>query len=244
MLNHEDYQKINELKTTNPEVYNLIRKIADYSLTSASHACHDLRNHAALISSYCQLLSMTNPSIAQDAYFQKISLSTRNLLSLFDEIAKFRYSFKNDEQSRINLLSLMNTAMENVRSHFPDFAINFAFSHDFSAEDSFITCHVPHMTEAFEGLLTNSVEACNPENIRLSLSISRLDNMFQITLCDNGCGFSEKMLSEGCLPFTSEKKNHSGLGLAIASTVIHKHNGSLTITNTDAGSKVLILLPS
>lgn len=243
MLYYEDYKKINELRENNKEIYNLILKISDYCLDSASLGCHDLRNHAALISGYCQLLSMTEPSITQNSYFQKIELSSKNLINLFDEIARFRYSFKNGEYCESNIKDLLTEAIQNTCEEFPGLTLNINFEDKVLSKQYPFTCDATHMLNAFCAILTNSVEASLPDPVNINITTSVTDNFMEICIIDTGHGFSEEMLEKACSPFTTDKKNHSGLGLAIASTVIYKHNGDLKYTNTNTGSQVTIWLP-
>lgn len=243
MLDYKDYQFINEIREKNTDIYELICKISDFSLQSASLGCHDLRNHAALISSYCQLLSMTEPVLAQNPYFQKIELNIHNLLSLFDEIGEFRYSFKNDEMSDTNLKELLYDAVTRLRKDFPGIYININFNSTIPSDKYNIVCRTSQMLSALNAILINSVESCSTDSIQIEFKINIVDNFLELIISDNGCGFSSEMLENALYPFTTEKKNHSGLGLAIASTVIYRHNGNLKISNTDSGSQVTILLP-
>lgn len=236
MLNYNDYQMIRDLRENNKEVYDLIRRIIDYSLASASHACHDLKNHTALISGYCQLLSMTEPEISQNPYIQKIELSVNNQLAQFDEIAAFRYSFNNGELTDNNLVELLKKSIEQTNS---------AISLHIDGESSNVNlvCNPSHLTQAFCAILTNAVEACEPDNIKINVSVYTRNNYAEIVITDNGTGFTDEMLASACEPFKTDKKKHSGLGLAIAATVIYKHKGDLQIANTTCGSQITITFP-
>lgn len=243
MLKYEDYQLINDLKQSDTATCELIRKISDYSLETASHGCHDLRNHAALISSYCQLLSMQNPSIETEPFFQKIQLSTNNLIRLFDEIALFRYSFTPNQISETNILSLISNAISYVTQKFNIAPSCIATNFESSLNSHPFNCNSSHITNAIQALLTNSIEACSSDNIKISISATLNNDFICLIITDNGKGFSDEMLETGCKPFKTDKKEHSGLGLAIASTTIYKHNGNLKIANISGGSQITILLP-
>lgn len=243
MLNYNDYQMIRDLRANNKEVYDLIRRIIDYSLESASHACHDLKNHTALISGYCQLLSMTEPAISQNPYIQKIELSVNNQLALFDEIAAFRYSFNNGELTENNLVGLLDDAISKTCAAHNLAKESILTNCDDTAQTYNLACNPKHMIQAFCAILTNSIEACSADNVKITIHIHITDNHVQIIFTDNGAGFSEEMLESACEPFKTDKKNHTGLGLATASTVICKHKGDLQIANTHSGSQVTIKLP-
>lgn len=242
MLDYKDYQKISELRESNPEVYELIIKISDYVLETASLGCHDLRNHAALISSYCQLLNMTNSALTQNSYFEKVESSTKNLLTLFDEIALFRYSFKNNTLTTESLNNLIQAATTKIHAQFAHLTISFICPDTIPDEKDAFTCDFSHMVEALYAILKNSVEACNQDFIQITIHSRITENSIILDITDTGTGFSDEMLKNACKPFITEKKNHSGLGLALAKTVLNKHNGDLTLSNTDTGAKVTITL--
>lgn len=242
MLDYKDYQKIGELRESNPEVYELIIKISDYALETASLGCHDLRNHAALISSYCQLLTMTSPALTQNSYFEKVESSTKNLLTLFDEIALFRYSFKNNSLTTVSLNNLIQDAIKKIHAQFTHLTISFLCPDTIPDDKATFTCDFLHMVEALCAILKNSVEACNQDFIQITIHSKIAENSVILDITDTGRGFSDEMLKNACKPFITEKKNHSGLGLALAKTVLNKHNGDLTLSNTDTGAKVTITL--
>ncbi len=237
MLTYNDYQMIRNLRENNKEVYDLIRRIIDYSLESASHACHDLKNHTALISGYCQLLAMTEPEISQNPYIQKIELSVNNQLALFDEIAAFRYSFNNGELTENNLVSLIEKAIAATSP-----AITLQATTE--AQNFMLNCNPAHIKQAFCAILTNSLEACGQENSSINIDCKISDNHFVITITDNGSGFAPEIIENATTPFSTDKKGHTGLGLATAATVIYKHKGDLQIANTNCGSQVTITFPA
>lgn len=66
----------------------------------------------------------------------------------------------------------------------------------------------------------------------------------QLTISDNGPGFSQKILNRAFEPYVTSKPRGTGLGLAMVKKIVEEHGGRIDIHNrTDAnGAKVLILL--
>ncbi|HEY8605717.1 MAG TPA: ATP-binding protein [Noviherbaspirillum sp.] len=66
----------------------------------------------------------------------------------------------------------------------------------------------------------------------------------RLTICDNGPGFSSKILARAFEPYVTSKARGTGLGLAMVKKIIDEHGGRVDIKNrTDGnGAKVAILL--
>lgn len=67
----------------------------------------------------------------------------------------------------------------------------------------------------------------------------------KITIQDEGCGIAPKYLDKIFDPYFSTKQKGSGLGLAITHSIIHKHNGRITVdSQIDLGTRFTIYLPA
>jgi signal transduction histidine kinase len=65
-----------------------------------------------------------------------------------------------------------------------------------------------------------------------------------LTIKDNGGGIKLIPISKIFDPYVSTKKNGTGIGLALAKTIIEKrHQGVLSVTNVDNGAQFSIILP-
>jgi PAS domain S-box-containing protein len=90
-------------------------------------------------------------------------------------------------------------------------------------------------------LLNNSLDAV-PQGgtivvrVRSSRSCGHGDGV-RITVADNGCGISAKILSRLFEPFFTTKQTGNGLGLWVASEVMKKHGGSLRVRSRTAADR-------
>ncbi len=66
----------------------------------------------------------------------------------------------------------------------------------------------------------------------------------RLTICDNGPGFSPKILARAFEPYVTSKSRGTGLGLAMVKKIIDEHGGRIDIKNQSngGGAKVAILL--
>lgn len=93
------------------------------------------------------------------------------------------------------------------------------------------------LRQAFSNLIRNSVEACEyagrPAKIVIRGSAGASD--VQVTVEDNGPGFTDEALRKAFQPFATTKPTGTGLGLAIVQKVIVSHNGNIAAANGPTG---------
>lgn len=101
------------------------------------------------------------------------------------------------------------------------------------------------LRQAFANLVRNSLEACaqagTPARIDIRGHVAGHDT--QLTLEDNGPGFTEEALRKAFQPFATTKANGTGLGLAIVQKVIVSHNGHISVANGPQGAQFRLRLP-
>jgi signal transduction histidine kinase len=103
------------------------------------------------------------------------------------------------------------------------------------------------MDQVFCNLLENSVAAC-PEVVAIQIDWRHTQlgqqPALQITLSDNGPGFSAEQRQRAFEPFYTTKSQGTGLGLAITKRIIEAHGGQITIADTgNDGAQFRITLP-
>jgi nitrogen fixation/metabolism regulation signal transduction histidine kinase len=92
-------------------------------------------------------------------------------------------------------------------------------------------------------LIKNAHEASD-NNSPVHVSITFLNDCFEIQVKDRGKGMSESNLSNALLPFYSTKAEGTGLGLPLCREIVEAHGGKIMITNRrEGGLKVTIVLP-
>jgi signal transduction histidine kinase len=104
-----------------------------------------------------------------------------------------------------------------------------------------------------DAILTHRTQSeGEPKSGHITLTLKSELNQEQITLCDNGGGFSPEALKHGFEPFYSTKEQHheggslsgTGLGLFITkAVVIDQMGGDIALFNRDKGACVAITLP-
>ena len=103
------------------------------------------------------------------------------------------------------------------------------------------------LRQLLHNLLTNALEALEQTTdpqVRVSTAMPDAD-VIQITLQDNGPGFSPNVIENAFEPYVTTKEKGQGLGLAVVKKIVEEHQGKIQINNADGdkGSIICITLP-
>jgi signal transduction histidine kinase len=101
------------------------------------------------------------------------------------------------------------------------------------------------ITEALFNLIANAIEATPAGNtVTIQTGFTPLgDHSWCIK--DSGCGVSQEMIDALGVPFRTSRPAGSGLGLAVASSIVRAHGGALWIDSVSgAGTTVTIWIPA
>jgi signal transduction histidine kinase len=93
---------------------------------------------------------------------------------------------------------------------------------------------------AILNVLQNAVHA-SPEGRHIEVQLRSLDAHLELSIKDQGPGFSAEGLARSHEPFYSEKEGGMGLGLTVAEELCRAHGGTLTFQNAPAGGAIVKL---
>jgi signal transduction histidine kinase len=108
-----------------------------------------------------------------------------------------------------------------------------------------INVDLGRFTRVLSNLIKNAREAM-PDGGILKLSIDLVHEQVVIRITDTGCGIPPEVLSRLFEPFVTHGKSHgTGLGMAMAKSVIEAHGGKISVgTIEDRGTTVDIRIPA
>lgn len=101
--------------------------------------------------------------------------------------------------------------------------------------------------EAFDNLLDNALRYGSESEGKIETCISRTDDRVMIKITDTGQGIQNSLLPNVFERFTRGAEDGSdgcGLGLAIAQSIINKHDGELKLMSSSEGTQAVISLKS
>ena len=104
------------------------------------------------------------------------------------------------------------------------------------AERAAIACEPALFEQALVNLLTNALEASQPNQV-VTLRLAQLDDFMTFTVEDEGAGIPPSAVERVTEPFftTKTRSGGSGLGLTIAREIVAHHRGELLIRRRNEG---------
>jgi len=101
------------------------------------------------------------------------------------------------------------------------------------------------LRQVIHNLLQNAQDAlAETGEPRIVIASGAEGGTVQLTVTDNGSGFSEQVMQRAFEPYVTTKPKGTGLGLAIVKKIVEEHGGTVTIANAaPRGARVAIQLP-
>lgn len=238
MLDKNNYEAICKFQNENPQMYDLFIDEHKAMLETTSIACHEIKNQAALISSYFQLMESQNSNLADDVFFNKAKTNISQMLTLLDDISLYRYSFLTNNLHPVKIMDVINYVLKECESN----NIKITFKNKVSSKVEPIVYGVDErLQRCLYTVILNAYEACPKKPVKMVLQLDKQSVIIHIEDC--GGGFEKDFIKDCKKPFVTSKKHHNGLGLSIATNTCIMHKGDLQIASTLRGSHITITLP-
>lgn len=102
------------------------------------------------------------------------------------------------------------------------------------------------LRQVIHNLLQNAQDAlAETAEPRIVVASAAAGDMVQLTVSDNGSGFSEQVMQRAFEPYVTTKPKGTGLGLAIVKKIVEEHGGTVDIANAaPRGARVILQLPA
>lgn len=207
-----------------------ISKIDRLSLIAqmAAGVAHEIRNPMTAVRGYLQLV-MKKLGKKYDNYFNIIieELDRANLIiNDFLSLAKNKPAEKKQRSLNdiiINLYPLIYG--ETVKK-----GINIKLN--LSKDVLLMNLNEKEIKQLILNFTRNSIEAMEEKGI-LTIETKNLNGKIQLIIADTGCGIPKENLGKIFNPFYTNKDNGTGLGLAVCSGIIERHQGSIEVQSQE-----------
>jgi len=99
------------------------------------------------------------------------------------------------------------------------------------------------LNQVFSNLIINAIEAM-PRGGQIDITTNHQNSNVEINIADDGIGIEEENLRKIFSPYYSTKNKGFGLGLSLIHSIIHKHQGKISVhSEKGKGARFTILLP-
>lgn len=210
---------------------------------------HDIKTPLSIIKGNSELLGETNLTKEQETYLNYIR---KNINRIGKYIETLMLVNKSNQANELNFNEIRSKEfVENIEKLAKEFTSTYKLNllEDINYENDFLIVDLKNFERAFLNILSNAEEH-SPKNSSIELLISSKADKLQISILDQGHGFTgEDLLYAKDQFYQGDKSRHSkenyGIGLFVAEQIIDMHGGNLVLENRtdEIGAKVSILLP-
>ena len=238
ILNVQRIRSLNkELQTTNTALNSF-----------ASAASHDIRSPLGSITQVLDLLQEDFSELLPDNAKELLSIasdSADRLIQLLECLLEHsRTTSKEIKPKPVKLKDIIDSILVDLRVQIEEAKAKVSFD-----ELPTLMCDETLIRQLFQNLIGNSLKY-QPKNQQAEVRVSYIDNgsQFEISVEDNGIGFSQKKAESLFEPFKREVSDEMyeghGIGLATCRSIVDRHNGSIRASSSEgAGATFTVALP-
>src|SRR5437879_2026157 len=211
----------------------------------ATQVAHELKNPLAGLRLYARHLEQRldrNSDTESADLARKITSSIDHLAAIVSEITAFGRP-PELHRAPTALAPLIDECITLAQARCPSEQVEIARTYDAAAPDAMLDAR--ELRKAFLNLILNALEALGGQG-RLSITTQCAADRKSITIAidDDGPGMNEETLTRLFDLFFTTKPEGTGLGMAIARSVVDLHGGELTVQSAlGNGTRVRIRLP-
>lgn len=203
---------------------------------------HEVRNPLNNITlSTEQLMQETEKDEQTELYLNIILRNSRRISDLISELL---------QSSRPSETTLVQTALQTVIDRIISDAIDrITLKHinlHLSCPDQpvSILADSEKLILALQNIVVNAIEAMEPHEGLLTITMQPSDTKVLLSIKDNGHGISEENLARVFEPYFTQKRNGVGLGLAFTLNILQAHKASIEVHSKEGeGTEFMIGFP-
>ncbi len=232
-LRHVNQHFISEVMRT--ERLSLVGSMANSIL-------HDLKNPICIVRCCTDLIKEETKDPRTQQLTDMIDGAVNGMMSMTQELLDYARGSSALKKESVSIWRLLDELSKQSLRLLPGQNIHFV-KHIRYAGD--LEIDLARFTRLMANLIKNASEAM-PEGGILTLDTDLLEGEITLKLSDTGCGVPADILPKLFEPFVTHGKSHgTGLGMAIAKSIVEAHGGRITVSSVAGnGTTVEIRLPS
>ncbi len=223
-----------------------VERVATQGMMS-SEIAHELNNYIAIIFSNIELFEMKS----KGQYPEESKKYIENVKNNINRIEKFTNSLSAagrmmTKRQSADLNEMIKETVTFARHQRRFRHVNIEFSADTGLPEVFID--VSQLQQIIYNLLNNAADAIDKSRkdgfIRIETKYDAEENEFELSVTDNGSGFSKENLKKAFKDrFTTKQEGH-GFGLTVCRKIIKNHGGNVTVQSEEGnGAHIVITVP-
>jgi signal transduction histidine kinase len=226
-----------KLKANEERMMKAERLAISGELTSS--VIHEIRNPLVSIGGFARNLHRSASLSMEDREKLEIIMNEALRLEKYLENLQSRVSELNLEESDLNQVLEDNCQLLNLDLRERRVKLLTSFAPDLPK----CMLDVVKIHEVFLNILQNSLEAIG-QNGTITVKTYLNSNKVFAEISDDGAGITRSHIGKIFTPFFTTKKEGSGLGLAMAHSIIKNHGGNISVTSTkDEGTTFTVSFP-
>lgn len=203
---------------------------------------HDFRSPVTSIHLASVMLKEEHPADEETIeWCDIIQAQVQRMLGMAEEALEFASGNAVFQPQAVSLPALLGRFEKLNRVYFQETKVVFKFN----AGDIVVQVDENKLMRALQNLVGNAVEAFNGSGGKIDVLAWPNDKWAEIKICDNGPGIPEAIRERLFEPFvTYGKRGGTGLGTAIAKSIIEAHSGDIYFeSKSGEGTTFVIRLP-
>lgn len=189
---------------------------------------HDLKNPMGVITGVADLLS-EHEDVKLSKYAGMLRRASDRVLKMVQELLDFSRGAAELHRQAVTVGHLLAELDDQLLHRLPEVGIRVEREVRYTGT---LSLDVDRFTRVLLNLFKNAVEAM-PSGGTLTLGVDEEANQVVFTVADTGCGIPEYILPRIFEPFvTHGKAQGTGLGMAIARSIVEAHGGVISVAST------------
>lgn len=211
--------------------------------TMVSSLLHDFKNPFAIIGLGTTIINQQYPDDPKvNRICQNIESQIRRMVNMANDLAAFSRGESQIEIEPVDMDKLFSEFQELNMPFFKDQSVEVVMR----GNGTRLEGDFSKLLRVFQNLISNSIEAIHNTEIKgfVKVEATEAANQIIIKIEDNGPGIPEEIQDSFFEPFVTQgKKEGTGLGTAIAKSIVNAHHGEISFETGSGGTVFTIHLP-
>lgn len=189
---------------------------------------HEIMNTVAPIASLSDALSK-DENLDVKAGLETISASSKDLIRFVESYRSFT-KVAQPVRKAVMVNELIDRVLRLNKAKCAEQGVTLTYT--VKTEDLLVYADEGQIIQVFNNLIKNAVQA-DATSIRISAELNK-DDQTVIYVTNNGKPIPLRQIDEIFVPFYTTKQTGSGIGLSVSRQIMTKHNGNLTLVQSDS----------